>query len=86
MHKNITSTLTNASAGLQDANPTIWPYATPPPPIPTAPLSHGTQFQLPTEPRRELPLGSSALHPGSNAAAVTPRKPKFTKAGEAHRG
>jgi len=28
--------ITSASAGLQDANPTIRPYATPPPPIPTA--------------------------------------------------
>jgi len=30
---------TSASAGLQDANPTIRPYAMPPPPIPTAPPS-----------------------------------------------
>ena len=41
---------TNASAGLQDANPTIRPYATPPPPIPTALPSLTAKFF----PRRNL--------------------------------
>jgi len=86
---------TSASAGLQDANPTIRPYARPyggiwlsvglggavgigVPPIPTAPPSLAGSCHL-------HPV-SGRIHPGSNAAAVTPREPKFTKMGEAHRG
>jgi len=34
----------SASAGLLDANPTIRPYATPPP-----------HFRMPTEPQRRIP-------------------------------
>jgi len=55
---------------LQDANPTTRPEATPPPPIPNA---HAMLRR--TESGR-------AIHPGSNAAAVTPRESKFTKMGE----
>ena len=53
------------------------------------------QFRLPhraTEPNSESPPSlagsrrlhpvSDRIHPGSNAAAVTPREPKFTKMGE----
>jgi len=38
-------------------------------------------------PNSEYPYhgGKFRLHPGSNAAAVTPREPKFTNVGEAHR-
>jgi len=57
---------------LQDANPTIQPYEMPPPSILTA--------------QQASPLasifGSRIAHPGSNAATVTPSKPKFTKMGE----
>jgi len=31
------TTQTSASAGMQDANPTIWPYVMPPPPIANSP-------------------------------------------------
>jgi len=41
------------------------------------PSSHGTKFRLPH-------CKFYTAHPASNAAAVTPHKPKFTKMGEAH--
>jgi len=39
------------------------------------PPSHGAQFRLPH-------CDFYISHPGSNAAAVTPHEPKFTKMGE----
>jgi len=68
---------TSASAGLQDANPTIQPYADAP--NCECPPSHCAQFQLPH-------CDFYIAHPGSNATAVTPREPNFTKMGEAHCG
>ena len=63
--------LTSASAGLEDANPTIRPEATPLPAIPSATATH---FGV-----KVLRQGEMA-YSGSNAAApVTPREPKFTK-------
>jgi len=58
---------TSASAGLKDANPTIRLTRRRRPPIPTA---HPVWWS------------AAAIHPRSNAAAVTPREPKFTKIGE----
>jgi len=59
---------TSALAGLQDTNPTIWPQATPPPPVPTA----CTILFVDTQ-------SVAAYIPESNAAPVTPHEPKFTK-------
>jgi len=61
---------TSASAVLQDANPTIQSYDADP--NSERPPSHGTQFQLPH-------CNFYIAHPGSNAAAVTPREPNLTK-------
>jgi len=84
----VTVKKTSASAGLQDANPTIQPYEMLPP-----------QFRLPNQATAfnfDCPLSlvgshyvapvQRSIHPRSNAAAMTPREPKFTKMGEAHRG
>jgi len=76
---------TSASAGLQDANPTIRPYATGAP-YSDCPPTQDTQSRLPqcdlcNSSSRRHPIPTAA-HLGSNAAAVTPREPKFTKMGE----
>jgi len=69
---------------LQDANPTIRRYATPSPPIPTAPPSLAAGLDICLEERTLLirTLFHRDIHPGNNAAAVTPHEPKFTKMGE----
>ena len=61
----------SASAGLQDAYPTIRPYATPPPPIPNA--------QRPSPQLGNTPNATKAAGPTYAAAVVTPREPIFTK-------
>jgi len=63
MFLKLTMNKTSASAGLQDANPTIRPDATGAANS-HCPPSHGDLYMA---------------HLGSNAAAVTPRKPKSTK-------
>ena len=46
--------------------------------------SHHTALRYAGAPNSECPCHAAQfrLHPGSNAAAVTPREPKFTKMGE----
>jgi len=70
INKKVFKNPTSASAVLQDANPTIQSYDADP--NSERPPSHGTQFQLPH-------CNFYIAHPGSNAAAVTPREPNLTK-------
>jgi len=67
-------TTKSASAGLQDANPTIRPYATPPPPIPTAPV----QLESGAAASRKAPVRGDAYIPEV--------MPKFTNMGKSHPG
>ena len=62
---------TSASAGLQDAYPTIRPYAMLPPPIPNA--------QRPSQQLGNTPDAMQAASPTYAAAPVTTREPIFTK-------
>jgi len=67
----LTEGKTSASAGLQDAYPTIQPYAMPPPPIPNA--------QRPWPQLGNTPDASETASPTYAAAPVTPCEPVFTK-------